>query len=216
MKLKFIISSNISFYKKTYKFVTESLINSGIPREDIYFFVGGSDSFIKVEDSDVNFFYVDYSSFEFTALISLIELNLKSDYWFLLHDTCYVGKNFFSNIKKFNYDTETIRLYSGTSMNIGAYSQNYLYSNKDKILSYKNKNYDFASLQSLKARIIQDEDLFFRNSTCKPYTTASIRHEGPIDFYNNGIMRLIEHFDELDFHKTKANWVIKPNYELNL
>lgn len=214
MNIKFCISSNLNYYKKTYDVVVLSLIDAGVNPKDIYFFVGGETQFCKL-NKDINFFYVDHSSFEFTALISLIELNLESDYWFLLHDTCYVGKNFFNIIKTFNYDTETLRLYSGASSNIGAYSQNYLHLNKDKILSYKNKNYDLSSFQFLKTKLIQEEDLFFKNSICKAYTT-NIRNEGPVDFYNNGVMRIIEHYDELDFHKTKANWNIKSIYELNL
>ena len=39
MKTKITISSHINFYKKTYPILVDSLLNAGVPSEDIYFFI---------------------------------------------------------------------------------------------------------------------------------------------------------------------------------
>lgn len=214
MKLKFTISSNINFFQKTYKLIIESLIKSGIPKQDIYFFVGGSDNFKKINE-DVNFYFVNHNSIDFTGLISVLELKEKSDYWFLLHDTCYVGDLFYEKIKSHNYETDVIKLNSNISMNIGAYKQEYLESIRSRLLEFKNTNYSIESINHFKNKCVDNEDCFFkiRNST---FYTSNHTVEGPIDFYKNGVPRIIEHYNEIDLHKVKANWVGKPRYELNL
>lgn len=212
--IKFCISSNINFSNKTFPIIVNSLLEANIQASDIYFFIGGMKTYEKL-DSIVNAYYCDNNSFDLTSLIAILDLGLKSDYWFLLHDTCYVGKSFKDNIMRYTYNTDTLRLYSGASMNIGAYSQSYLDKEKDLILSYKNQDYSFESLQRLKSRLVTEEDFLFKKSICKVYTDRVIS-EGPIDFYSNGVGRIIEHYNDVDLHKLKANWFGKSIYETKL
>lgn len=214
MKVRFAISSHNSFYKGTYPIITNSLLNSGVPADDIFFFIGGNAKYKKI-DNQINLYEVDHNSIDFTGLISVLDLKLSSDYWFLIHDTCYVGENFYKKIQDFTYNTDVIKLSSGISMNMGCYHQNYLTSIKKELISYKNQNLDFDSLQTLKCKLIQNEDCFL-NIPNHSYFSANNSVEGPIDFYNNGILRIIEHYNDIDLHKLKSNWVGKDIYELNL
>lgn len=214
MKIRFAISSHNAFYKTTYHVIINSLLKSGVPANDIFFFIGGNDKYERL-DSQVNLYKVDHNSIDFTGLISVLDLGLESDYWFLLHDTCYVGQDFYKKVCNFTYDSEIVKLSSGISMNIGSYSQVYLNSIKDQINLYKNQNYDNESLQVLKRRLIQDEDCFFKGDNV-PFYSINNSSDDPIDFYNNGILRIVEHYNDIDLHKVKANWCGKSVYELNL
>jgi len=214
MKVKFTISSNISFFQKTYEVLVKSLINSGVPKKDIYFFVGGASTFEKIE-KEINFYFVNHNSIDFTGLISVLELQEKSDYWFLLHDTSYVGPSFYQKIKAFTYDTDVVRLSPHVSMNIGAYKQEYLESIKDRLLEFKNTDYSIESINYFKNKCVENEDCFFKTTKSNFYT-SNHTVEGPVDFYKNGVPRIIEHYNEIDLHKVKANWVGKSRYELNL
>lgn len=216
MKIKFCISSNKNFYKKTYNLIIRSLLNCGISKEDIYMFIGGEEKYQKIEN-DINLFFVDHNSFDFTSLISILDLNLSSDYWFSMHDTCFVGKNFLNILNNFNHDTQAVKLYSELrdSMNIGSYSQQYLNLIKDKILNFKNKDYSPEGLNKFKSSLVLNEGLFFKECTVKNYSSYKIK-SGPTDFYENGVLRILEYYPELDFYKVKANWEIKNDYEVNL
>jgi len=58
MNLKFTISSNKNFYTKTLDIIVPSLINSGIPSTDIYFFIGGPLVFIFIFIIDYYLFHI--------------------------------------------------------------------------------------------------------------------------------------------------------------
>ena len=122
--MKYVISSHINYINVTEKEILPSLVDSGININDIYIFVGGYDSdygYNKLSDS-INKYSAPHNSLDFTGLISVIEMNIESDYWFLLHDTLYVGPNFNKVVKEFNYENvDYVALTFDTSMNIGAY-----------------------------------------------------------------------------------------------
>ena len=41
-----------------------------------------------------NMIFTNHNSYDHTAIIEIIESNIESKYYFALHDTCEVGKNF--------------------------------------------------------------------------------------------------------------------------
>jgi hypothetical protein len=220
MDIKFSISSYKGFYTTTYPIIIKSLLDGGVPAKDIYFFIGGYEENKLIENEDkINLFIVNHNSIDFTGLISLIELNIKSDYWFLLHDTTYVGPRFYNFVSTFNYNKcDVVKLNSGVSMNIGSYKQSYIDSIKEDILKFKNNDYSIESIQNHKKLAVTTEDIFFRTNNQLIYNKTPRRVEGPINFYgkNEDSLRIIEHYDDIDLHKIKANWFNKVNYSLEL
>jgi hypothetical protein len=220
MNIKFSISSHKDFYTTTYPIVVKSLLNSGVPAEDIYFFIGGYKENKLIENEDkINLFNVDHNSIDFTGLISIIEFNLKADYWFLLHDTVYVGPKFYNFVSTFNYDEcDVVKLDLGVSMNIGSYKQSYINSIEGNILEFKNTDYSIESIQKCKKLAVSTEDVFFQTNNHLIYNRTPRRIEGPINFYkiNKDSLRIIEHYDDIDLHKIKLNWFNKENYSLEL
>lgn len=218
-KIKFAISSHKNFYETTYPIIVNSLINSGVPKEDIYFFIGGFHSYEKrLDNNGINLYTTDHNSIDFTGLISVVDLNLEADYWYLLHDTCYVGNNFYNKVCSFDYkDVDVVKMYSDVSMNIGAYKQSYLESIKNYLFEFKNQNYSLESIHHYKSVCVEKEDIFFNNAKSRlVYNNNLCITEGPSDYYQNGTLRIIEYYSDMDLYKIKANWAVKSQYELNL
>lgn len=215
--MKFCITSSINFYKTTYPKIIDSLIASGVPEKDIYFFIGGYNEYREVENSsDVRIFEVPHNSFDLTSLISVLELGIESDFWFLLHDTCFVGNNFYTFISNFEHTQETVSLaIDGPCMNMGAYSWEFLQRNKNEIIAHKNTDYSEEGLQSAKLRGIYTEDSFL-NPKIEYYNKSPRYHTEPEDYYGNGAMRLVNFFDDIQLYKIQANWFMKPKWEINL
>ena len=214
---KFTISSHIKSYEKTFDKLITTLIVSGVLAENIYFFIGGYDEYKKIENNTgVNVYQVPHNSFDFTGLISVIELDLKSDYWFLMHDTCYVGDRFYNEIMKHNHITNTIRLTSdGFTMNMGSYKQEYLDSIQDQVLSFKNTDYSEAAVAKFKVNNIHWEDTLLVSKSPAYNNTCRIVSDGT-DVYSTGVIRIKEYYQDIDLYKIKANWEQKPIYELNV
>ena len=174
--LKFAISSHKDFIDRTYPILIPSLIRSGVDPASIHIFVGGYDGQkTLVTEEGVNLFHVDHNSMDFTALISVLELGLQSDYWFLLHDTCKVGPNFFTSVDHLfckNKPFHTARLYRKYSMNIGIYAHSYLLSQEKVLMSFKNSDYSEESLLKLKALAVEKEDILLEK---EPILNPSIK-----------------------------------------
>ena len=214
--IKFAISSHINYVESTESKLINSLLNSGVNVNDIYTFIGGYDvsSGYNKLDGETHRFSVPHNSMDFTGLISVIELDIESDFWFLIHDTCYVGGNFYNTIKNFNYENvDYVALTFDTSMNMGSYRWSYIQEKKEQILTYK--NIDDNDLQSFKKRLIDEEDVFIKPKT-HSYCKDNRKTEGPYDYYKNNTQRIIEYFPTIDLFKIKANWQIKPFYEIKL
>jgi hypothetical protein len=211
MKIKFAISSHIGFYNYTYPILIPSLIEAGVPHEDIYFFIGGNENYSQQNKDNINIWNAPHNSIDFTGLISIIELGLESDYWFLLHDTCYVGPNFYKCIQEHNHNKDTVSLSFDLSMNIGSYKQSYLSKRKNEILSFKNT--DDNSLQTYKQMLVKEEDVFLTKED--QYTTENRQHLGEEIFYN-GVSRIKEYFPKIDLYKLKSNWYSKETYSLTI
>ena len=219
MKIKFVISSRKMGFENTYPVVIKSLLENGIPAEDIYFIVGGYDKVSKYLNEDgINFIKVNQNSIDYTGLIAVVDLELQSDYWVLLHDTCYVGPGFYNTIKTYNYDNApAVALSFDLSMNIGAYSYNYLQQIKEELLTYRNTDFSIESIQHYKQKGVSDEDKFlsmYREQY--HYCNTTREGSGPVDIYGTGVLRMIEYFPGIDLYKVKANWHGKSTYELNV
>ena len=219
MQIKFVISSRRIGFESTYPIVIGSLLSNGVPPEDIYFIVGGYSTVTKrIGDDGVNFIQVDQNSIDYTGLIAVVDLNLQADYWVLLHDTCYVGADFYSTIKNYNYDNApAVSLSSALSMNIGAYSYQYLQQIKQELLTYRNTDFSQESIQIWKQRGVSDEDKFLSTYRGRfHYCNIPRINSGPVDIYGTGVTRMLEYFPTIDLYKVKANSCHKDKYELNV
>lgn len=213
MNINIAISSYKDFYGVTLQELIPSLIVSGVSRDSIYVFVGGYDKYeLLSNDYGINIYSAPHNSFDFTALVSIIELGLVSDYWFCTHDTCRVGSTFYQKLKKLNKSKDTMKLTSeARSMNIGIYSNKFINDKKLEILNYKNTSED---VNDFKSKLVEDEDVFIKNS--KPLCTSSIKRESSKNYYSTGVERVIEYYSDLDFYKMKSNWKRKSIYEIKL
>ena len=219
-KIKFAISARPNALDTLYSLLVPTLIASGIEPIDIFYFVGGSEEEKHyINEDNVNIILTKQQSIDFTGIIGILEWNFKSDFWFLLHDTAYVGSKFFNFIQTFeNFEKyDTIKLINGVSMNIGLYKQTHLDNMKEYIISnFKNVDNSYESLQKYKKLGIPNEDFILNGSNNRTYyeNNALILKEG--DFFNNGVIRRIEYFPNIDLYKVKANWYVKNEYEMGL
>ncbi len=211
-RIKFTISSHKDYYENTYELITDSLIKAGILPSDIYFFIGGLESYEEItNDKGIKLYTAPHNSLDFTGLISVFELDIESEYWFLLHDTCYVGENFYKTILQHPHHTNTISLSFDLSMNIGAYKWSYLQEVKSSILKLKNNN--DSDLQSYKQKLVACEDVLLTKED--HYTDIQRQNLGTDTFYGNSL-RVAEYFPKIDLYKLKANWINKSIYTLTL
>jgi hypothetical protein len=221
MDIKFAISSHINGYTLTYPVIIESLLKSGVSPTDIYFIIGGKDiNELTINNENINIVYTKQHSIDFTGLIEVLNQNIYAEYWFLLHDTVIIGQNFYNCIQSFDYSNNPpiVSLSYELSMNMGAYSWDYLQSIKDDLLTnYQNFDSSIESIQKLKTKAIIEEDKYLEKYRHKYHYTKIPRvvlESQPI--YNTNTPRIIEYFYNIDLFKIKANWMRKKIYELNV
>jgi len=228
--MKYIISSNINYYKNTYLPLVTSLLDSKISQEDIIMIVGGcKDININLENNlNINIIPVEYNSFDLTGLIYISENinNFLDSNYFLLHDTCLVGPKFKELAEKLDPSIPIQTLRNGISLNIGMYSFQTLFENKENLCNLKYYPQNENELQQVKQIFVIHEDIIFKlyNEYC--YKNNYIGTESDMidvnilkqrftkDIYNNyfntlensEIKRQIGYSSLLDFYKFQANW----------
>lgn len=206
-EIKVGVSSNIDYIDKTYNRCVGSLLKTSINADDIHVFVGGYKNYNRyINEDGVNIYEIPFSSFEYNSYISIIEYEIYSDFWFLTHDTTYYDSHFYDTLKSYIElnDVINVRLYNGNpSNNMGLYSYKFLLSNKNKILQFRNTDFDEETLVSLKRKIVEKEDMLLSN---KQYLNGDMRVEMDVKEFESDLLKRIEHFDELGLHKVKTNY----------
>lgn len=192
--MKFLISSSESYKQITLPIILKSLIGSGVPEYDIIVSVN-SNSFKFEYKEKITYLYYNTNIFEYVSLKTA--LNLDEDI-FLLHDTCEVTNNFYTNVINFdykNYDCVRITREDGyTSSNLGVYTNKLLNTFRDKINSIDN-------LQKVDAIIL--ENTFFAG---KIGSFGGKEQLLGVKKIYNGNERLIEYFEYPGIFKYKANY----------
>ncbi len=208
--IKIAIATNKNFYDKTLPIIIPSLIDAGIERQDIHIFNAGySECMTKICDS-ITHHYLNYNSYEYSSLIEIVDKEIESKYWFLIHDTCKVGSNF----KKLLYNIPEgnpakIALKSKPAMSIGLYRYDYLLQIKQKILSIKNNDYSHKTMMEWKRWGVPNEDFIMWMTEPQPLiynnndTWKIIDNE---NWYGTGTIRRTEYYPSLDIYKNKSNW----------
>lgn len=235
MKIKFCIPTSEERFNKIKHVLLPTLLKNKIDPDDIYFFWSQSTevSIQKDPEYNVNIVNINYNSIDFNAFIGIVDAGLTSDYWFYLHDTCYVADYFYKKI----VDIENINQYDviratdvGTCMNYGLYKNNFLYSIKTALLNSRNYDFSESSLQNQKLLAVHHE-----NGLCYPlkvkhfvdmydsnnmYDVSKLKfgsyshepvifdHEniGPCKYYTDDVQRILFFFKETGIYKRSANY----------
>jgi hypothetical protein len=223
-KLKIVINSYIDNDISLNKLILSLKQSNNFSKHKVYVFIGGyynQNKKYNILDIDDNITYIscNNNSIDFTGLIGIQEffsLN-NNEYYFYMHDTCVVGKNFINNLDKINLNNATtLCLKNFPSMNIGVYSNKIIHNFKDTLMELKNT--DPNKSQEFKKKGVEKEDIIFKmdkNNKLINNKDHFISSSGPYDYYNTGVLRLVEYYD-LDLYKLKANWEKKENYELKI
>jgi len=217
--IKIGIASHKDYKNRTIPILLDSLIECGIDQSDITIFISGYDSSNQYIENGINCRELNFNSFELSPAIDIVENNLVSEYWFLLHDTCKVGKEFKNKLYNIpDNKPEKIALKRFPSMNIGLYSYNYLLLNASKILQIKNTDYSYSSIQSCKTWHVNNEDylLWHNGGETLIYHDGAPHIIGTENWYGTATTRIIEYYSGLDLYKNKANWQLSNTYVTNI
>ena len=189
--IKFVINTYINQNKYIYEKLIKSLIGNNIEPKNIYLVIGGCEE-EKIEFDLVNCHYVKHNSYDHTGLINVIEKNINSDYWFVLHDTCSVGPNFYSKLLKKSFSEHNPILEEGW-LNMGLFSQRFIEQNKQYILSLRNCD---------KMQAILSEKMYPRLGKSS-YLNSKHEYDlqSTFDVYGDGVERSVVYFPEIDLYK---------------
>jgi len=208
--IKIAIATNINFYNHTLPIVINSLLESGIEKKDIYVFNSGFNEFSHKIIDDINHYYLEHNSYEYSPLIEIVDKELSSEYWFLIHDTCKVGKNFKTLLYNVPQDKPVkLALKSKPAMSIGLYKYDYLLSVKDKIMSIRNSDYSRQSMIHWKMWGVPNEDYILWMTEPQPMIYNNNNNYEVVDnnnWYNTTTNRQTEYYHSLDLFKNKSNW----------
>jgi hypothetical protein len=206
--MKIAISSVRKFSSYTLPIIIPSLLQS-VEAKDIFVFEGGYDERWWEIREGITHIRVAHNSFDYTALIDIVENKLESDYWFLLHDTCKVGPNFGKLVRDLPEGEPDVACMLNSdpgTMNICAYKYSYLLSKKQEILDLKNT--DYIDLDSAKRRATKAE-----NSLQEGYVLyhpelyeVNQNERIPSIYKEGGINRNERYFRNLDVTKYQANY----------
>lgn len=210
MKIKIAIATNINFYQLSLPIVIESLINSGIEKSDIFVFNAGFEESKHEVIDGITHYYMNQNSYEYSPLIEIVEKEIESDYWFLIHDTCKVGPKF----KELLYNIpetlpNTLALKQKPAMSMGSYKYDFLLSVKDRLLSIKNTDYSYDSMMRWKIWGVDNEDYisWMTNPETVLYNNNNnweiIAYE---NWFGTPTIRRTEYYHSLDLYKNKSNW----------
>lgn len=216
--IKFAIASHINYYHKTLPVLIPSLLSCGINENEIFVFVSGCSEEKQVLKDNITYYYINYNSFECSALIAIAEKEIVSEYWCLLHDTCKAGINF----KKLVYQIpsekpDKIALRDPCSMSIGCYRYDYLISIKQTLQDIKKTDVTEEGAKLIKQWAVCNEDIILWKTGPTPavYNGGTGGYDWSVidnlNWYNDGSERRTEYFPSLDLYKNKANWGQYPD-----
>lgn len=216
MKHSFAVSSHYLYVDKTKPKLLASLQKNGF--DDVIFFVADPnvDDYKFISKDTV---LINHNSFDTNALVSIYEMNLKRDNWFLLHDTCLVGDNFGRFLSSYDHSGKNaIRLseHWGICMNIGYMTNDYI-NNEIDISEWKNHNgFDVESSNKFKNSLVIREGQIFKNSKHFYCPHGNWTISTPDNTMYGGSTRVTEYHFPIDLYKYKANWSTKTKWTMDI
>jgi hypothetical protein len=220
MEISYVVNSNYNFYSKATKVLFESLDKTNYNWRPDFVIVVGESPIEEVKYIDgVKHCFVKYGGIDFTAANYIADnINDFKEYVFYMHDTVYVGPNFFNNVDKDFRGLYYKRLRSRFSMNIGLF--------KTEMFKRYAHIFDFLRFYDLSVHTIQYYKflgIFYEDILCNMidddpelYTNQAIGfsyhhnydeefYQQNVDVYNTGVLRHIVYVPNIDFYKIKAN-----------
>ena len=161
-----------------------------------------------------------HNSFDLTALLEVMKRRGVCGWtrFFLLHDTCRAGPDCVRRIlEACPADPLHTASFKFPSMNIGWYSEDILKTHTAWLLDQACT--DTTQSQKFKRDAVISEDLIFKTQVHagRHHFLGKITSlQQPVDYYGTGVKRIVEYYACLDLYKIKANWVVKPVYELGM
>jgi len=217
MKIKVGLSSNIRFFETTIEKCISSYINSGIEKKDIHVAIGESPEEKTLIIDEVTFDFVKYNCFDWTFSINLWEKKYESDYWFIGHDTAFVGPNFKNIIyDRIKANEPYVALNSSFTKSTGLLRKDYYFNEENLkfLLFLKDKCLEIKDPEEIKKwmlkidienKLFGEKKFYFCNNSSR-----LIGHDS--NFYKeNGTKRLLEYFPELDYYKLSSNFGGAPS-----
>lgn len=212
--IKIAINTSVNYSDKTLPVLLPSLAESGIEMKDIFIFEGGHGARKFKKVNEVNYFYTNHNSFDYTSFIEILEMEIFSDYWFYLHDTCRVGKKFNRYIRNFpSSEQKCVSPCRGRYANIGLYNMHYLNNSHSFISQFKNTDYSKSSLLNIKNKCIETEGKIMLDA--RPHHIYYQEDADDIssrleDWYGCG-QRMVIYLNHVDVFKSQANYSIRED-----
>jgi hypothetical protein len=208
--IKIAIATTKTFFEKSLPIIIPSILDVGINNEDIHIFNAGFNNYSNEIRDGITYHYLNHNSYEYSPLIEIVEKEIQSEYWFLIHDTCKVGPKFKELLYKIPQNKPLkMALRSKPSMSIGLYNYQYLLSIKENIIKIKNTDYSKESMMRWKLWGVPNEDYILWMTEPYPLIYNNINEMSIIDYknwYGSDTIRRTEYYPSLDIYKNKSNW----------
>jgi len=212
-KICYVIATNDKYSEHTIGRLVNSLIKSGVSKQDIVISVSSNKDETVLIDG-IKYVYTTYSCFELTALINPGE---GYDYTFLLHDTCEVESIFLNQVNQIDFSVQTdiilLNKDANIPFNIAIYSNAFLKEVRSFIIG-KNKltKVQMLMMESGKDRALID--LAKKVSIAAGHKSHKIIEQTPYDVYGTGNKRHVFYYTCVGLKKFSSN--PKRNHMLSI
>jgi hypothetical protein len=208
--IKIAVATNKKFFEKSLPIIIPSLLKTGINPIDIHIFNAGYGEYGNEIREGITYHYLNHNSYEYSPLIEIVEREIESEYWFLIHDTCKVGSQF----KKLLYEIPNSKpvkmaIRRKPAMSIGLYKYEYLLTVKEKLIEIKNTDYSKQSMMKWKLWGVPNEDYILWIQPPSPIiynNDSSVSIVDHNNWFNTNTIRRTEYYPSLDIYKNKSNW----------
>lgn len=207
INVSFAIPTVVHYIEKTIPVVVDSLLSNNVQREQIHVFINSSDKNVnEVIDGITYHHHMGLSYFEWLSPKLIMERNLQSTWWFLLHDTVKFGPRFevqFDEFMKTN-DKRIVKLTPVHSNSIGMLHQEIFNEHKQFFLDKFTDLEKFDDLIERKRWCIQSENSYLRLEDFS-YFQKEEEIYTPHRMSPYEVLRVEEYFHGVDMTKYKKN-----------
>ncbi len=198
---KIVVASHVNSEPIAVPKLVKSLIESGVPSEDILVVVGGCGKEGETQRYGVRLVFVTHNSYDHTGLIYLLESNEAYPWWWSMHDTTEAGKDFYRKICAVGGTYEHIAVGEEGWLNMGLFSMDFLQRVKAYVLALKNCS---------KLAAILSERVYPRLTQSSSYAPRGhftfLDHK---DVYGDGAIRRVIYYQAIDLYKYQSFYLEK-------